>query len=114
MAKIVFMIYLVVVFADAKEIDLDQNCLSCHQNHQIPDEMIYKRYLVKYSTDKRMQDAIYNYLKEPNKDHSIMPKLFFTKFPMKPKIDLKDDILKSSIMKYIEKYDIKKRLTLEE
>ncbi len=92
---------------------LQKACLACHIKEQIPNEIIYKRYLLKYSTKERMQKAIFSYLKKPNKIHSIMPKIFFTKFPMKPKNRLSDEDLNLYINLYLEEFDIKKRLVLE-
>ena len=93
---------------------LQQNCLSCHQEHQIPSFLIYKRYLMKYSTAKRMEDAMIVYMKDPSKEHSIMPAPFFLKFPMKVKTDLDDVSLRNNVQSYLEMFDIKKKLRLEE
>ena len=93
---------------------LQQQCLHCHQQQQIPSSLIYKRYLMKYSTEKRMEDAMFAYLKNPSKIFSIMPAPFFLKFPMKEKSELDERTLRSHIQAYLKKYDIKKRLILEE
>ena len=93
--------------------DLKKNCLHCHQEEQIPSNLISKRYLMKYSTDKRIEEAMFQYLKDPKKEHSIMPSPFFSKFPMKEKILLDDVSLKQNIKAFFEKYNMKKRLVLE-
>ena len=61
--------------------DLEQKCLHCHQEQQIPSNLISKRYLMKYSTDKHIEEAMFKYLKDPKKEHSIMPCTFFLKVP---------------------------------
>jgi len=43
-----------------------------------------------------------------------MPAPFFLKFPMKEKIFLDDSSLRKHIQAYLEQFDIKKRLILEE
>lgn len=92
---------------------LEVNCLHCHQEQQIPSNLIAKRYLMQYSTDKRIEDAMFKYLKDPKKEHSIMPTPFFSKFPMKEKILLDDVSLKQNIKVFFEKYNMKKKLVLE-
>ena len=98
-----------VVSNDALEI----NCLHCHQEQQIPSNLISKRYLMHYSTDKRVEEAMFKYLKDPKKEHSIMPTPFFSKFPMKEKSLLDDVSLKQNIKVFFEKYNMKKKLVLE-
>ncbi len=92
---------------------LQANCLSCHQKQQIPSALIYKRYLMKYSTDARMEAAMFTYMKSPKKEFSIMPAPFFSKFSMKQKMPIKDEDLHRSIKRYLEKFDMKKKLVLE-
>jgi len=109
---IVLMAFIAVVSAE-ETASLQQNCLNCHREQQIPSSLIYKRYLMKYSTDERMTEVMFAYMKDPKKEHSIMPAPFFLKFPMKEKLGLDDAVLKKSIEAYLEKYDMKKRLILE-
>jgi hypothetical protein len=92
---------------------LESTCLSCHKEQQIPSDLIYRRYLMKYSTPDRIEKAMFAYLKEPLQSRSIMPPQFFLKFPMKPPLDLDDETLLKEIRAYIRKFDIKKRLILE-
>ena len=93
--------------------DLEQKCLNCHKEQQIPNTLIVKRYLMQYSTDERIEEAMYRYLKDPKKEYSIMPAPFFSKFPMKEKVVFDDLSLKESIKSFLEKYNMKKRLILE-
>jgi len=98
----------------AQEHTMEQDCLSCHKAQQIPSNLIYRRYLMKYSTDARMQEAMFRYLKDPNKSNSIMPPQFFLKFPMKESLSLNDTILKRDIKRYLEQFDVKKKLVLSQ
>jgi len=93
---------------------LEKDCLACHQSQQIPSDLIYKRYLLKYSSHDTIKKVMFAYLKEPKKSHSIMPPQFFLKFPMKPKSSLLEDQLREDIGAYIDHFDIKKRLRLKE
>ncbi len=94
--------------------DLQQVCLSCHQQHQIPSNLIYKRYLLKYSTKERIQKAIYRYLKHPTQSTSIMPAPFFLKFPMKQPVTVPDEVLRENIREFVKRFDPRQRLVLEE
>ena len=91
---------------------LEKECLLCHKQQQIPDKLIYKRYLMQYSTDEKMSAAMMMYLKDPKKEHSIMPAPFFLKFPMKEKLALDDETLKKSISAYLQRFSMKKKLIL--
>ena len=97
-----------VVFAG--NIDLDKACLSCHQKQKIPSDLIYRRYLMMYSTDKAIATAMQLYLGNPKINNSIMPRQFFFKFSMKDRLEM--DSLSLYIEAYIKKFDIKKKLYL--
>ena len=114
MGKIVWMfIGIIGVLFSNETVSLDEQCLKCHQLQQIPNRLIYRRYLKQYSTDERMALAMIKYLKNPQKIHSIMPPQFFLKFPMKEDSVMDDEILQIHIKAYLEKFDIKKQLVLE-
>lgn len=95
---------------------LKNSCLNCHIKQKIPSELIYRRYLMRYSTDKKMQKSILDYLQKPNQTTSIMPKQFFLKFPMKE--SLKDSFegnnsaLKRGIKEYLNYFNIRNKLRL--
>jgi hypothetical protein len=103
-------IFLILITLTLNANELEQNCLKCHIKNQLPTNLIYKRYLMKYSTKNNMKTAIFNYLKNPKIQNSIMPKQFFIKFKIKNNIKLDDKTLKRDIDLFLEKYDIKKRL----
>lgn len=116
MAKIIIYTLFLGFFTlslQAEEKTLQKSCLACHKKEKIPSEMIYKRYLMKYSTISRMEGAIYAYLKNPRKENSIMPEAFFSKFPMKKRTMDDDKMLRTNIRKYLEHFDIGKRLINE-
>ena len=108
-----FMVMVFTLSAGESQNVLTQYCFSCHNEQQIPDNLIYKRYLMKYSTNERMNEAMFDYLKDPKKEHSIMPAPFFLKFPMKKKMHLDEKVLHEAIQAYLRKYDMKKRLVLD-
>jgi cytochrome c1 len=93
---------------------LEENCLACHREQKLPDNLIYRRYLLKYSSQKRIEKALTSYLKIPSKEHSIMPREFFLRFPMKYPTTLDEATLQGNIRAYMEQFDVKRRLRLEE
>ena len=116
MEKIVATLLLLSCLMYGQSIDtnsLEKNCLSCHQKQQIPSSLIYKRYLMKYSTNAEMEKAMFRYLEDPKKENSIMPPQFFLKFPMRKKVDLDEETLRSHIRMYLKKFDVKQYLILD-
>ena len=110
MEKIV--VIALITISVANTTDIKNSCIECHQTQKIPSELIYRRYLMTYSNKRVIEDKILKYLQNPKQDNSIMPKQFFLKFPMKSRLDLNDTVLKNEINRYIEMFDIKKRLIL--
>jgi len=92
---------------------LEANCLGCHREQKLPDSLIYRRYLLQYSSPERIEKALIDYLKHPRKDHSIMPSEFFLRFPLKYPTKLDSAMLKESVGKYLEYFDVRRRLRLE-
>jgi len=91
---------------------LQNNCLSCHIEQKIPSELIHRRYLLKYSTNRDIKERLFKYLTNPKKETSIMPKQFFLKFPEKASLELNDTELSESIDIYLDYFDVKKKLVL--
>ncbi len=88
---------------------LQKDCLDCHALHSIPSEMIYRRYLMKYSSKDIIKQKIFDYIKKPNQKDSIMPQQFFLKFKMKEYSLLSDKIIKERIDSFIIYYDVNER-----
>lgn len=117
MGKIIFLCTLLYTTLYAKEPLSDQeqlqsNCLNCHTQDQIPNDLIFRRYLMKYSTQEAMSKAILIYLKDPQKETSIMPPPFFLKFPMKEALDMDDATLEKDTRTFLETFAVKKKLIL--
>ena len=112
MVKQILIVAITSIILSAQEtaLSLERDCLSCHQLHSIPSQMIYKRYLMKYSSKKTIKEKIVTYLQNPSKDDSIMPPQFFLKFAMKEKSSLTDKQMNALVDDFIEHYDISKKL----
>ena len=114
MEKIVIFIVLVSTLVTAKieNKELKKNCINCHVKQKIPSELVYRRYLRKYSTHTAIRKILFLYLQNPNRKESIMPKQFFLKFPEKKALDLNETTLKESIDAYLNYFDVKRKLVL--
>ena len=112
MAKIRLLILLPLLLSSSEM--LEHQCLACHKAQKIPSELIYRRYLMRYSDPEIIKEQMFTYLKEPKKENSIMPKQFFLKFSMKEMLDLNSTALEEGIEAYVEFFDIKKRLLLSD
>ena len=93
---------------------VQEKCLQCHNQEQIPNALIYRRYLKKYSTQEAMRTVILKYLKDPKQENSIMPHPFFSKFSMKETSDMNYEDLKKNIQTFLDTFDMKKKLVLPE
>jgi len=111
MGKIILILMIGLSFIHAE--NLEQDCLSCHKVQQIPSQLIYRRYLMRYSTAKSIEIAMAKYLKHPKKENSIMPPQFFLKFPMKEKLQLDDTLLRTNIREYLKKFDIREHIIIK-
>ncbi len=111
MVKITWLILAILVSMPASQ-SFESACVQCHQDQEIPNEVIYKRYLLKYSSDIKIREAMVNYLKNPMVERTIMPPQFINIFGLKDACKLPDTELNEHVDAFIKKYDIKKKLTL--
>ena len=91
----------------------EETCIKCHQAKEIPNEVIYKRYLLKYSSKIKIREAIVSYLKNPMTQKSIMPPQFIKIFGLKEALKLSDAELNRHVDELINRYSIKKKLYIE-
>lgn len=106
MVKVLYLVFLSsLLFADT----YTSNCLSCHnENRQF--KMFMQKYILNYSSERNTKKAIYNYLKSPLKENSIMPTGFINRWGIKEKSTLSDTELLNAIDRYYEIYNIKQKI----
>jgi len=116
MAKIVSLLFLLsfILYAEKPTVgtQLEQQCFNCHDAQNIPSEMIYRRYLLKYSSKETIKKQMFSYLKAPLVKNSIMPPQFFSKFPKKQAMQMDDKRLNIMIDQYIAYFDIKPKIKI--
>lgn len=84
----------------------EKNCVNCHKIYGPDLRKLFFDYLLVYSSEKRVKKAIFNFLKNPNPDRSIMDKEYIKKYGVKQKSRLSDKKLKKAIDIYWDKYKV--------
>ena len=87
----------------------EDNCLECHGS-DFKFSMFMQKYTVKYSSEKRIKEAMYSYLKNPTIEKSILPFGYLKRFGIKEKSTLDDKVLREMIDIYYEKYNMKSKI----
>jgi len=114
--KSIFILLLFSFFVKASSDNLQnekiytENCLVCHKQLSFNLKSIYFSYLLKYSSEDAVKLALIDYLKEPNKDTSVMPKDYIKSFGIKKKTLLNDKELNEAIDYYWNKYNVFNKL----
>jgi len=90
--------------------NFENDCLKCHKQSGLPMDMIYKRYLMEYSSHEDMKRAMVDFLKNPTKQKSMLPKGLLMGMGVKEKSTLSDKELGARVDEYLKIYDIKKRI----
>ena len=92
--KILFIIFLLnSLFANIYE----KNCVSCHKIYAPPLKKLFFDYLLRFSSEKRVKKALYEYLKNPTPEKSVMEQNYLKKYGVKEKSKLNDIQLKKAI-----------------
>lgn len=107
MVKILSLLLIIstLIFAD----DFEKNCLVCHGD-DFKFNIIMKKYTLKYSSEKRIKKAIFEYLKEPKEQNSILPYEYINRFGIKEKSRLGNAELTQMIDIYYEKYNLRAKI----
>ncbi len=84
----------------------EKNCVACHNNMIVSIDKFFYRYLLKYSSEKNVKSSLAEYLKNPNKDNTIMPNAFIKRYGIKEKTTLNDDELIEAINEYWDIYKV--------
>ena len=108
MVKNLFFIFILSCSLFAKsEIDTyEANCVKCHDKLSLSIDKYFYRYLLKYSSEKDVKDAMFDYLQNPSVEKTIMAESFITRFGIKKKSNLSDEKLKEALDIYWDEYKI--------
>ena len=107
MVKIIILLALISNFVMSA--NFDENCISCHKN-EFQFSMFIRKYTLKYSSEKKIKEAVIQYLKNPQHEKSVLPYGYLKRFGIKKKSMLSDNELKKMVDKFYEKYNMKDRI----
>ena len=107
MVKVVLSIIILSSFLNASP--FEENCLSCHENY-FKFNMMMKKYTIKYSSEKRIKKAIFEYLKKPAYDKSVLPFGYLNRFGIKEETMLDDKTLREMIDIYYKQFNLKSKI----
>ena len=108
MVKVFFVLFLLFGFVHGDV--YEKNCVSCHNKLPVSIDKFFFRYLLKYSSERTVKEKLFNYLKHPSKEETVMVESFIERFGIKEPTNLKDDQLRKAIDIYWEKYKVFGRL----
>jgi hypothetical protein len=91
---------------NTNDVIYDLNCVGCHKKMPVTIDKYFYRYLLKYSSETKVKEAMFSYLKNPTKEETIMAESFITRFGVKKKTNLTDAKLNEALDSYWEKYKI--------
>jgi hypothetical protein len=102
--KVVLTLALMFSFADADV--YESNCVKCHKQLPVSIEKYFYKYLLIYSSETDMKNAIISYLKYPAKETTVMSDAFISRFGIKKRSKLNENELKEAVDVYWQKYKV--------
>ncbi|MCF6340848.1 MAG: hypothetical protein L3J10_08910 [Sulfurimonas sp.] len=102
--KIILILSLMFCFANADV--YEKNCVECHKQLPVSIDKYFYKYLLIYSSETDMKNAMISYLKYPAKETTVMSDAFISRFGIKKKSKLSEDELKEAIDVYWQKYKV--------
>lgn len=108
MVKNLFFIFILScsLFAKSEKDTYEANCVKCHDKLSLSIDKYFYRYLLKYSSEKDVKDAMFDYLKNPTIEKTIMSESLVKRFGIKKKTKLTDEKLEEALDAYWDRYKI--------
>ncbi len=113
MVKVFLVLFLIISSLNAAKNEdsiYETNCLKCHSKLPVAIDKYFYRYLLKYSSEKDVKKAMFDYMKNPTIEKTIMAESFITRFGIKKKTNLSDDKLMEALDIYWDEYKIFNKL----
>lgn len=96
-----------VLCLSANDVNIyEQNCVKCHKKIPVSIDKYFYRYLLKYSSERSVKNAMTSYLKTPSAKQTIMPEAFIKRFGIKKATKLTNKQLEEALDIYWEKYKV--------
>lgn len=110
MVRILFILSLFFSFINAQDKNIENiyqsNCVQCHKKLPVTIDKYFYRYLLKYSSESNVKDAMFTYLVNPNENTTIMPEAFIKRFGIKDKSKLSKEELNKALDVYWQEYKV--------
>ena len=109
MVRLFLILFLIIssLYAQRNEDDIyETNCIRCHSKLPVTIDKYFYKYLLKYSSEKDVKQAMFDYLQNPSVEKTIMAESFITRFGIKKKTNLSDEKLKEALDIYWNEYKI--------
>jgi len=84
----------------------NDNCVACHATMPVKIDKFFYRYLLKYSSEENLKNALMQYLKNPTKETTILQEGLQNRFGIKEKTTLNDKDLKNAVDEYWKIYQV--------
>jgi hypothetical protein len=84
----------------------EQNCVKCHEGMSVGLDRFFYNYLLVYSGETDVKNAIISYLNYPAKETSVMSDEYLMTYKIKQKTTLNKEELKKAVDIYWEKYKV--------
>ena len=113
MVKIILFLFLIISSLVANENEeniYESNCIKCHSKLPVSIDKYFYKYLLKYSSEKDVKKAMFDYMKNPTVEKTIMAESFITRFGIKKKTNLSDEKLNEALDIYWDEYKIFNKL----
>ena len=110
MVRILFISILFLSLINAQDKNMqniyETNCVQCHKKIPVTIDKYFYRYLLKYSSETNVKEAMFKYLVNPNENTTIMPEAFIKRFGIKSKSKLSENELNIALDLYWQEYKV--------
>lgn len=103
---LIFSLLCLFLLAKDEKSVYETNCVRCHNKIPVAIDKYFYRYLLEYSSEEDVKKAMFDFLKNPTEETTVMPESFIKRFGIKKKTKLKDEELKKALDSYWEKYKV--------
>lgn len=84
----------------------ERNCVSCHEGMTITLDKFFFRYLLKYSSEAKVKEAMQEYFKDPKVENSILEPWLINRIGVKKRTTLNDKELQTTLDEYWNTYTV--------
>src|SRR5574344_2961576 len=107
MARLVIFLCLTSIFAFSNPKNIyERNCVTCHNRIPVSIDKYFYRYLLEYSSEKDVKEDMFQFIKNPTLEKSLMSESLIKRFGLKKKTKLSDEALREALDSYWEEYNL--------